>query len=186
VLIAAEAEGDRLDDRELRNLVLDVLAGGVDTTHAQLAHAARLFAQHPDQWALLAAQPELASQAVEEVLRQEPVTPFTARVQTADVDYRDVTFPADTLLHGGDPRGNREAPGPAAFDIGADRAGARLMTFGAGIHFCVGANLARAELEEALLHLAPRMPGLRLTGDAGFGTVQGIYGLDTLQVAWDA
>jgi cytochrome P450 len=186
VLIAAEAEGDRLTDVELRNLVLDVLAGGVDTTQSQLAHAILLFARHPEQWQLLAERPDLVGQAVEEVLRQEPVTPFTARVLTADVDYRDVTFPAGTLIRVGAAAGNREAPGPAAFDIGADRAGARLMTFGAGIHFCVGANLARAELEEALLHLAPRMPGLRLTGDAGFGTVQGIYGLDTLQVAWDA
>jgi cytochrome P450 len=172
VLIAAEAEGDRLSDVELRNLVLDVLAGGVDTTQSQLAHAIRLFAEHPDQWSLLAERPELVTQEVEEVLRHEPVTPFGARVLTADVDYRDVTFPAGTLILVGAAPGNREAPGPDDFDITADRRGARIMTFGAGIHFCVGANLARAELEEALLHLAPRMPGLRADGPPGFGTVQ--------------
>ena len=54
------------------------------------------------------------------------------------------------------------------------------------MHFCVGHNLARAELEEALLHLAPRMPGLRLDGEVEFGTVQGIYGLPALPLAWDA
>jgi cytochrome P450 len=53
------------------------------------------------------------------------------------------------------------------------------------VHFCLGANLARAELEEALAHLAPRMPGLRLDGEPRFGTVQGIYGMESLPVAWD-
>ena len=59
------------------------------------------------------------------------------------------------------------------------------MTFGAGIHFCVGANLARAELEEALAFLAPRLPDLRPDGDPVFGTIQGIYGLEALPIAWD-
>ena len=63
-LIAAEQEGERLSDVELVNLVLNVLVGGVDTTQCQLAHALRLFADHPEQWALLAEQPELAPQAV--------------------------------------------------------------------------------------------------------------------------
>jgi cytochrome P450 len=186
VLIAAEADGDRLDDGELRNLVLDVLAGGVDTTHAQLAHAARLFAGHPEQWALLAERPELAPRAVEEVLRHEPVTPITARVLTADVTYRDCSFPAGTLILVGSFTGNRDGAGDPAFDITTDRGNARLMTFGAGLHFCVGANLARAELEEALTFLAPRMPGLRLDGEPSFGTIAGIYGLDALPIAWDA
>src|SRR5204863_5931987 len=91
-LIAARYEGDRLSDAELVNLVLNVLVGGVDTTQSQLAHAVRLFAEHPDQWALLAERPELAPQAVEEVLRFEPITPFTARIAMEDVSYRDVLF----------------------------------------------------------------------------------------------
>src|SRR4051794_31321558 len=69
-LIAAEqcdSESDRLSDVELLNLVLNVLVGGVDTTQSQLAHALRLFAEHPDQWELLAERPELAAKAVEEV-----------------------------------------------------------------------------------------------------------------------
>ena len=76
-LIAAEQEGDRLSDVETLNLVLNVLVGGVDTTQSQLAHALRLFAEHPDQWALLAENPLLAPAAVEEVVRFEPITPFT-------------------------------------------------------------------------------------------------------------
>ena len=183
-LLEAQA-AERLTDVDLRNLVLDVIAGGVDTTHAQLAHALRLFAEHPDQWELLAQRPELAAAAVEEVLRHEPVTPFGARILTADVEYRGVDFPAGTLILVGAVTANREGVDPPEFDITADRSGARLLTFGAGVHFCVGHNLARAELEEALLHLAPRKPGLRLDGDVEFGTVQGIYDLHALPLAWD-
>ena len=184
VLIAAEAEAGRLTDVELRNLVLDVIAGGVDTTHAQLAHALRLFAEHPAQWELLAERPELTAAAVEEVLRHEPVTPFGARVLTSDVVYRDTEFPAGTLILIGAVTGNREGLAPPDFDITAPRDNARIMTFGAGIHFCVGANLARAELEEALLFLAPRLRGLRLDGVPEFGTVQGIYGVGALPLTW--
>ena len=184
MLIAAASE-DRLSEIELRNVVLDVIAGGVDTTHAQLAHGLRLFATHPDQWDALARSPELAPQAVEEILRHEPVTPFGARILTADVSYRDVTFPAGTVILIGAAVANRETAGDT-FDITATRAGERILTFGAGTHFCVGANLARAELEEALFYLAPRMRALRLDGQPEFGTVQGIYGLRSLPLAWDA
>lgn len=185
VLIAAEEDGDRLTDVELVNLVLNVLIGGVDTTQAQLSHALRLFAEHPSQWALLGARPELVPQAVEEVLRHEPITPFTARLLTADETFRGVELPAGTVLMISAVTGNRDGAGDPAFDITADRSGARLMTFGAGIHHCLGANLARAELEEALTFLAPRMPGLRLTQEPEFGTVQGIYGLESLHLTWD-
>ena len=185
VLIAAEEDGDRLTDVELVNLVLNVLIGGVDTTQAQLSHALRLFAEHPEQWALLGSRPDLVPAAVEEVLRHEPITPFTARLLTADETFRDVELPAGTVLMISAVTGNRDGAGDPVFDITADRSGARLMTFGAGIHHCLGANLARAELEEALTFLAPRMPGLRLTQDPAYGTVQGIYGLESLHVAWD-
>ncbi len=186
VLIAAEQDGDRLSDVELVNLVLNVLIGGVDTTQAQLTHAVRLFAENPDQWELLAQQPDLVPQAVDEVLRHEPITPFTARVLVEDVTYRDVLFPSGTVVMIGAFTGNRDGAGDPAFDITAERAGARLLTFGAGIHHCLGANLARAELEEALRFLPPRMPGLRLTGEPVYGTVQGIYGMDALPIAWDS
>ena len=184
VLIAAEAEGDRLSDVELVNLVLNVLIGGVDTTQSQLSHAMRLFAAHPDQWSRLASEPTLVPKAVDEVLRHEPITPFTARILTEDVTFRDVNFPAGTVVMVCSFTGNRDGAGDPGFDITAEREGARLMTFGAGIHYCVGSNLARAELEEALAFLAPRLPGLRLDGEPEFGTIQGIYGLNNLPIAW--
>jgi cytochrome P450 len=185
-LIAAEQEGDRLSDVECMNLVLNVLVGGVDTTQSQLAHAVRLLAGKPEQWALLAEQPELAPAAVEEVLRYEPITPFTARLLHEDVEYRDVAFPEGTVVMVCAFTGNRDGVDgdPDSFDITADRGAAKPLTFGAGIHYCLGANLARAELQEALAFLPARMPGLELDGEPELGSVHGIYGLDSLPIRW--
>ena len=178
-LIATSHEGDRLSDAECMNLVLNVLVGGVDTTQSQLAHAMRVLAGHPHQWELLAERPELAPAAVEEVLRYEPITPFTARLLHEEVEYRGVTFPADSVVMVCAFTGNRDGVegDPEAFDITADRGGAKPLTFGAGIHYCLGANLARAELQEALAFLPARMPGLALAGEPELGSIHGIYGL---------
>jgi cytochrome P450 len=181
-LLAAEAEGERLSPAECVDLFVNVLAGAIDTTQSQLGHALRLFAAHPDQWERLAAEPALVPRAVQEVLRFEPITPFTARIVTEAVEYRGVEFPAGTIVAVCAERANRE-DGGEEFDITAER-DARLLTFGAGTHFCLGVNLARAELEEALTFLAPRMPGLALDGGPALGGVEGIYGVDALPLRW--
>src|SRR5215216_3196176 len=185
-LIAAEQEGDRLSDVECMNLVLNVLVGGVDTTQSQLAHALRLFATHPEQWELLAARPELAPRAVEETLRFEPITPFTARLLHQEIEYRGVSFPPDTVVMVCAFTGNRDGVegDPDTFDITAERGDAKPLTFGAGIHYCLGANLARAELQEALTFLPARMTGLELDGKPELGSIHGIYGLERLPIAW--
>jgi cytochrome P450 len=180
-LITAEEEGDRLSHDELRNLVLNILVGGVDTSQSQLAHAVRLLAEHPDQWEALRADPRgLALPAIEEALRYEPITPFTARMTIADVEFRGVTFPANSIVLISAWHANRDGIEPQGFDIAAQRPRARVLTFGAGIHYCVGANLARAEMEEALAFLAERMESLSLDGAPEFGTPSGIYGLEKL------
>ena len=184
-LLAAEDTGDRLSHAECVNLVLNVIAGGIDTTQAQLGHALRLFAAQPGQWQQLALDPGLAGRAAQEVLRAEPITPFTARICLEDVSHRDVTFPAGTIVAVCAERANREQDGGEEFDIAAPRDG-RLFTFGAGPHFCLGANLARAELEEALRFLAPRMPDLATGGPAVLGGVEGIYGVESLPLRWSA
>jgi cytochrome P450 len=180
-LLATEDAGERLSHNECVNLVLNVLAGGVDTTQSQLAHGIRLFADHPEQWALLEANPELAPRAVEEILRMEPITPFTARICTEDLEYRDVTFPANTIVAICAERANREAG--ETFDITPDR-DTRLLTFGAGAHYCLGVNLARAELEEALTFLATRLHNLTLDGLPEATGVEGIYGMHALPIRW--
>jgi len=184
-LLAAEDRGDRLSHAECVNLVLNVIAGGIDTTQAQLSHAMRLFAAHPRQWERLREEPGLTARAVDEVLRAEPITPFTARICTAPLEHRGVTFPAGTIVAICAERANREQDRGEDFDITAERDG-RLLTFGAGAHYCLGSNLARAELEEALAFLAPRMPGLAAAGPAVLGGVEGIYGVDVLPLRWDA
>jgi cytochrome P450 len=187
LLIAAEEDGDRLSDDELVNLVLNILVGGVDTTQSQLAHAMKLFADHPEQWRLLADDPDrYAERAVWEVLRFEPITPFTARIALEDIEYRDVTFPKGTIVMVSSFDANHDPEHwdePDEFDIAAER-GVKPHTFGAGIHYCVGANLARLELTEALKFLSARMRDLRLDGEPVYGSVNGIYGLDELPLAF--
>jgi cytochrome P450 len=182
---------ERLSDVECVNLVFNVLVGGVDTSQSQLAHAIRLLAEHPDQWQALADDPSLAPAAVEEALRYEPITPFTARIVVEDVEFRGVTFPEGTIVMvcaftanrdlGDDAAGER---GADAFDITVDRGRARPLTFGAGVHYCLGANLARVELQEGLSFLAAHANDLRLDGEPVFEGVSGIYGLAELPIAF--
>ncbi len=166
-LIAVEEAGDRLSTDEMAMLAQAVLMAGTDTTRNQLACSVALFTEHPDQWALLAERPELAPRAVEESMRYLGAVRGTARFASEDVVYRDVLFPRGTLVVTSLAGANRDPEAfeePDVFDVTAER-GTAQMTFGAGIHFCMGAALARAELQEALPLLARRMPGLARNGE---------------------
>jgi cytochrome P450 len=103
-----------------------------------------------------------------------------------EVEYRGVTFPVDTVVMVAAFTGNRDGVegDPDAFDIIAERGDAKPLTFGAGSHYCLGANLARAELQEALAFLPARMPGLELDGQPELGSIHGIYGLERLPLRW--
>ena len=165
-LIAVEEAGDRLSTEELVSLAVAVLMAGTDTTRNQLACALALFAEYPDQWALLAERPELAPRAVEECMRYLGAVRGTARFALEDVVFRDVLFPKGTLIFVSLAGANRD-PGtweePDVFDITKERT-SQHMTFGSGIHHCMGAALARAELQEALTLLSGRMPDLAADG----------------------
>jgi len=165
-LIAIEEEGDRLSTEEMAMLAEAVLMAGTDTTRNQLACCIALFCDHPDQWALLAERPELASRAVEESMRFLGAVRATVRFAAEDVVYRDVLFPQGTIISTSLAGANRDPEvwqDPNDFDITAEREAAQL-TFGSGIHFCMGAALARAELQEALPLLARRLRGLARNG----------------------
>lgn len=187
-LIAAEEAGDRLSTDELISLAEAVLMAGTDTTRNQLACSVALLAQHPDQWALLAEQPELGPRAVEETMRFLGAVRGTARIASEDIEYRDVVFPAGTLVQTSlvaanfDPELFAEAH---SFDI-TRQSPSPHMTFGSGIHYCLGASLARAELQEALPLLAQRMPNLELDGPIEWkpATV-GIWGPAKLPLRFD-
>ncbi len=166
-LIAAEEAGDKLSNDELVMMVNAVIVGGTDTTRNQLGCAVALFAGHPDQWALLAARPELAPRAVEESMRYFGAVRGTARFASCEIEYRNVVFPAGTFISVGLAEANRDAAvftAPDVFDITSEAPGQPQLTFGSGIHYCLGAALARAELQEALPLLARRMPKLAVDG----------------------
>ena len=166
-LIAVEEQGDRLSTDELVMLAEAVLMAGTDTTRNQLACSVALFSGAPDQWALLASRPELAPRAVEETMRYLGAVRGTARFASEDVQYRDVMFPAGTLVAASLAAANRDPDiwaGGDALDITREPSSAPQLTFGSGIHYCLGAALARAELQEALPLMARRMPALALDG----------------------
>jgi cytochrome P450 len=99
--------------------------------------------------------------------------------------YRDVVFPVDTVVMVCAFTGNRDPGEPDVFDVAAEREG-KPLTFGAGIHYCLGANLARAELQEALAFLARRWTRIELDGEPVMGSINGIYGIDRLPIRWTA
>jgi cytochrome P450 len=189
-MIAAEEEGDRLSTDELVMMVNAVLVGGTDTTRNQLGCAVALFAEYPDQWALLAASPELAPRAVEEAMRYFGAVRGTGRFASEDIEYRDVLFPAGTFIAPSMATANYDPAvfaEPGVFDISREPAGQPQLTFGSGIHYCLGAALARAELQEALPLLARRMPDLALDGPVTWKpNAVGIFGPDHLPVTFRA
>lgn len=186
-LLSVEEDGDRLAKDDVVSLVIGMLGGGIDTTENQLAHGLRLFAEHPEQWSALGDDPSLAKAAADEVLRFEPVGPFTIRIVREEFTYRDVVFPVGTVVPVCVWTANREAAddiNPSVFDITAARGKERALSFGAGPHYCLGAGLAWAELEEAFAFLAPRMRDLRIDGDIEWGNPLGIYNIRSLPIAF--
>ncbi|MDT4999136.1 MAG: hypothetical protein QOK12_1241 [Mycobacterium sp.] len=186
-LIRAEDDGDRLTADELLMLAEVLLMAGTDTTRNQLAAAVQDLCDHPKQWALLAEHPELAPQAVEELMRHSPVIFGTIRKAVEHVELDGMQVPAGTHLMVNTAAANRD---PAVFDdpdrLDITRNGpATMLTFGGGIHYCLGAHLARAELAEALTVITRRMPNPRRSGPAPWKPLIGITGPTSLPIEFD-
>ncbi|OSC32319.1 cytochrome [Mycobacterium vulneris] len=186
-LIRAEDDGDRLNADELRMLAAGLLVAGTDTTRNQLAASVQVLCDRPDQWALLAEHPELAANAVEETMRHSPVAGATLRIALEDAEVAGVVIPAGTLVIANTAAANRD---PAVYDdpdrLDITRTGAPAMqTFGAGMHYCLGANLARLELAEASAIMTQRMPNARRTGPAPWKPLTGLSGPTTLPIEFD-
>jgi cytochrome P450 len=187
-LIRVEEDGDRLTHDELVNLVAILLNAGTDTTRNQLAAAVQVLSEHPDQWALLAEHPELAPKAVEELMRHSPIIFASLRVATTDVELGGVLIPEGAFVLANTAAANRD---PAIYDdpdrLDITRQGpAPMLTFGGGVHYCLGAHLARIELVEALRVITRRMPNARPTGPAPWKPPAGISGPTSLPIAFDA
>ncbi len=179
-LITAEVDGERLSAAELRILVSTLVFAGQDTTRNQLGLAMTTFTQHPEQWRLLAQRPELASTAVEELMRVNPTTPVIGRMATEDFTFQGVDIPAGTSIALFVAAANTEPDtfGDAPFDITAQRPAQ--LTFGGGIHYCLGVWLARTEMREALPILASRLGDIALAGPVPSRPHLGITGPITL------
>ena len=188
-LVAVEEEGDRLSPSELLSVVSMMLVAGTDTTRLQLGNAIHTFAEHPEQWALLRERPDLVPQAVEEAIRWAPATEALPRFTLEDIEIGGVLVPAGTIVVLMSMSANHDLaalPGADRFDITRESPeGWHLLTFGGGIHYCLGASLARLELVEALRELAARLPDLRLDGDVvPTPTGSPLFGQATLPIAW--
>jgi cytochrome P450 len=164
--IAAADEG-ALSELELRETLVNMFFGGVETTRNQLGLAMDLFASHPDQWKLLGADPEIAAAAVEEVMRVRPTTTWVTREALEDFTFDGLAIERGTTIHllaailGSDPRAFGDASG---FDITTEHP--KHVGFGGGAHHCLGHFLARRDMTEALALLAQRLPDLEHDGGA--------------------
>ena len=188
-LIAVEEAGDTLTAEELHAVVAMMLVAGTDTTRNQLGNMIQTFTEYPDAWALLRQRPELVENAVEEAIRWQPATQGIPRVAIEDVVVDDVRIPAGSVVLLSSLSANHDEsvlPGAERFDITREAPdGWQLLTFGGGIHYCLGANLARVELTEALAELSQRFETLRMDGEAvpnPPGSV--INGYQHLPIAW--
>lgn len=150
-LSVAEVDGERLSERELVNFCTLLLAAGQETTKNLIANAIVCFTDHPDSMQRLIREPALMPTAVEEVLRYLPPVWFLFRQTRADVELAGQTIPANRVVFAWTASANRDAaqfPNPSTFDI--TREPNRHLGFGHGVHYCVGAPLARLEARIAL------------------------------------
>jgi cytochrome P450 len=163
-LIAAEEGGDRLDTEDLESLAVAVLVAGTDTTRNQLACTVALFTKHPEQWKLLAERLSSPRERPREHACAR-CHPRHARFATEDIEYKGVLFLRTRSSRRASGREQRRPvfPEPETFDITA-RATSPHLTFGSGIHYCLGRG-SHAELQEALPILAQRMPDLEVDGE---------------------
>jgi cytochrome P450 len=183
-LIRAEDDGDRLTADELRMTVAGLLLAGTDTTRNQLAASLQVLLDHPEQWAMLREHPELAMPAVEESMRHSPAVCNTVRTVHEDVELGGYIFPSSTYIFVNSFAANRDPDtyqDPDRFDITREGAPA-VLTFGGGVHYCLGANLARLELAEGLKILARRLPDARRVGPAPWKPMLGMSGPTSLPV----
>jgi cytochrome P450 len=151
-LIMAEESGDQLSTRELIDLVENLLFAGHDTTRGSIGTLLVLLVERPEVAEEIRANPDLARNAVEEMLRFEAITFSTCRANREDVEISGVAIPAGTPVGICLPSASRDPErydNPHVFDV--HRKDPNPPTFGAGAHYCIGAALARAELQEMLL-----------------------------------
>jgi cytochrome P450 len=163
-LVAAEADGARLADEEIVCFAALLLLAGYVTTMGLLSNAVFCLHEHPDTMSALRNDPGLVPRAVEEILRYRPPVPDAARITNAAVEVRGQTIPADKLVLVSTMSANRDPQQfgePNRFDV--RRHPNPQLTFSYGIHFCLGAPLARLEADVVLRTLLAMFSGVEVT-----------------------
>ncbi len=166
-LIAAEDEGNKLSEQELLSTCILLLIAGHETTVNVIGNGTLALLRHPDQLAKLRDDPSLAQNAVEEVLRYDPPVQFTGRIALEEMEVGGATLQKgqqSVILLAAANRDAAQFPDPDRFDI--TREGNQHIAFSFGIHFCLGAPLARVEGEIALSTLVRRFDNLALQTEA--------------------
>jgi len=165
-LVAAEEAGDKLSPGELATMGVLLLVAGNETTTNLIANGTLALLSHPDQWALLQREPERIPNAVEELLRFDSPVQLTSRLVKEDGELEGRPLRRGeqlVLLLGAANRDPEAFPEPDRLDV--TRENVRHLSFGHGIHFCLGAQLARLETTLAFQALLERFPRLALVGD---------------------
>ena len=167
LIAVRDADGDRLGAQELVDLLAFVFGSGFETTAGLIGNTVVTLAAHPDQMAalrtVLATSPDKLGPVIDELGRFDGSVQATRRMALEDVEVGGVTIPAGTatiVFLGGANRDPARFPDPDRLDL--HRADARPLNMGLGVHYCLGAALARLEMEEVLRRLYGRHPHLRL------------------------
>lgn len=185
-LLNARDGDSQLSEREMVTVATALFGAGFETTAHMLGNGVLTLDKHPEQWRALVEDPNLAAMATEEILRFESSLIATYRTAFNDVEIGGQTVKAGERVLAVLAAANRDPavfPQPDTFDI--QRSGAHHLAFGGGIHFCVGAELARLEGEIALQALATRMPNLQVVGVEPQWRPGFLFrGLSSLQVKW--
>jgi cytochrome P450 len=165
-LLAAEVDGEQLNRDQLNEFFLLLAIAGNETTRNTLSHGILALSEHPEQQALLASDPDAVKPAVEELLRWATPVMHFRRTVTRDVEIRGQQIPAGdwVLMHYLSANRDEDVfDRPNDFDVTRVDAGHAAFG-GGGVHFCLGAQLARLELRVMLEELYPNVPGLAVTG----------------------
>jgi cytochrome P450 len=180
-LLAAEIDGDRLSEDELLGFGWLLLVGGNDTTTNLIGNGIELFARHGDQRRRVIEDPALLSPAVDEVLRVASPTHSLPRMAAVDAHIEHGTFPAGSrvlLLWSAANLDEREFPEPERFDV--ERRAPRHLALGHGLHYCLGASLARLEARIAWEEWLGQMPGYELASEPEHFVSSTFYGWESL------